>query len=100
MNTINLGNAAPKKYLRQSEEGFGLDLEIDRVWTPDPAVDYVTTINISPDSTIPQAADEVQRIWAIHGNGKPAWVSGNNPGLVALLAAIYEIETREYIDAN
>ena len=97
MRTLQLCASAPVKYLRQESGKEGGLLVIDPAWTPDPAIEYVTTISISDASNDEQALAEIMTICSIHCAGKINWVSGNCPELVAAVAAIYNAKIKEAI---
>lgn len=95
MRTLQLCAIAPVKYLRQEPGQEGVALVVDQGWAPDASIEYITTINVSDESTDEQALAEVRTICTIHCAGQLQWVAGNCPDLVADIAAIYQTQIRE-----
>ena len=95
MKTLQLSASAPVKYLRQEPGDEGTTLVVDPDWLPDPTIEYVTSVTISPESDDEQALAEIMTIASIHCAGKIEWVSGNCPELVAATAAIYNAKIKE-----
>lgn len=95
MRTLQLYATAPVKYLRQKPGDEGTALIVDPDWTPDPSIEYITSVSISPDSTDEQALAEIMTICSIHCAGKLDAVAGDCPELVAATAAIYNAHIKE-----
>lgn len=99
MRQIKICGDDPTKYLPQKFGTEGISLVVDINWKPSPDVEYITSINISDDSTDSQAMDEVLNIWEIHSGGSNMiWVSGTEDamGLVHVLAFKYKAKIKEY----
>ena len=95
MRTLKLYATAPVKYLRQEPGDEGTALVVDPDWTPDPSIEYITSVSISPDSTDEQALAELMTICAVHCAGKLDSVAGNCAELVAAMAAMYNAQIKE-----
>lgn len=60
----------------------------DPDWQKNPDVEYVTTINVSPDSSLLEAVHEIKRIWGIHSSSDmPDWI-GYSPEAKMLAAVL------------
>jgi hypothetical protein len=90
---IKLGNSNPIHY---KENKLGED-SVQSEYQPQ--LDSVTTIHISPDSTVRHGVEEIQEIWDIHSHStNPTYIGYNleAKSIAMILSSIYnDIEIRE-----
>lgn len=68
--------------------------QLDTLWQQDEAEEYVTTVQVSPDSNLLQALSEITRIWDAHSkDDAPDWMAHNDEAsaLAILVADHYKI---------
>ena len=97
MKIIKMMATMPVKYVRQGLGEEGTSLIVDESWMPEAGVEYITTVNISPDSTNSEALAEIMTVCNIHCRGKITWVSGNAPDLVTAISLMYGATVKEYV---
>lgn len=90
---IRLGNSNPIQY---KSHRFG----DESVQTEEqPKFDTITTIHVSPDSTVKQALEEIQSIWEDHSHDDaPTFIEYNTEAksLAIVLSSVYnDVEIRE-----
>lgn len=85
MATISLGNVAPISKLTIPETG-------ERVVVPEAHLDQSTTIiQIPPDFAFDEALTTItKQLWPHMSAAPPAWVDGDDPELVAAVAASFK----------
>jgi hypothetical protein len=92
---IYLGNSSPIYY---KSHKFGEE----SIQTQDqPKLDTVTTIHISPDSTMKQALEEIQEIWTGHSHDEnPSYIGYNTDAhtiAIVLSSMFNNIEIKEVL---
>lgn len=95
MRKIYLGNVAPITY-KPGQMGEDLEHAEDQ-----PVFETVTEINVSDDSSLFEAVDEIKRIWSIHSHDdKPEWIgySREAMSLATILADEYSVRDLRPMD--